>query len=153
VNLSNAGFSARSGLRLTSCSPQATGLSSTFPVRCARDTNRLMRGHRHQVNASVGAASALFPKFVLAAAPRYELRKVKGTSKFKTPVPALDLKFLFELAANAAGTSNRRHWHHTPSTSARSGVRLSPNPRPPHPTATFVTIASYPSYRARRASG
>jgi nitroreductase len=26
------------------------------------------------------------------------------------PVPLLDLKFLNELAARAAGTSNRRHW-------------------------------------------
>jgi len=26
------------------------------------------------------------------------------------PVPLIDLKFLDELAATAAGTSNRRHW-------------------------------------------
>src|SRR5258708_33601946 len=41
--------------------------------------------------------------------PLYELRKTKGTSKSQILVPLFDLKFPVELAACAAGTSNRRH--------------------------------------------
>jgi hypothetical protein len=39
----------------------------------------------------------------------HELRKQRGTSKFMILVPLFDLKFLNELAAGGAGTSNRRH--------------------------------------------
>jgi hypothetical protein len=47
-----------------------------------------MRKHRRQLDASVEASSARFPKFVHPRGifPR-ELRKGKGTSKFKIPVP------------------------------------------------------------------
>jgi hypothetical protein len=38
-----------------------------------------------------------------------ELRKAKGTSKPMMLVPLFGLKFLFEFAADGAGTSNRRH--------------------------------------------
>src|SRR5205085_6748533 len=34
----------------------------------------------------------------------------KGTSNYMILVPLFDLKFLNELAAGGAGTSNRRHW-------------------------------------------
>ena len=45
-----------------------------------------------------------------SSALRYELRKQRGTSKYVILVPLIDLKFLKELAAGDAGTSNRRHW-------------------------------------------
>jgi hypothetical protein len=47
-----------------------------------------MRKHRRQLDASVETSSARFPKFVHPRGifPR-ELRKGKGTSKFKIPVP------------------------------------------------------------------
>ncbi|MFL6970320.1 MAG: hypothetical protein ACJ8F2_00255, partial [Xanthobacteraceae bacterium] len=41
---------------------------------------------------------------------RHELRKQRGTGKFMVLVPLFDLKFLHELAAGTAGTSNRRHY-------------------------------------------
>src|SRR5438445_13757598 len=54
--------------------------------------------------------SARFSKFVIRyGTPLYELRKTKGTGKSWILVPLFDLKFLFELAARGAATSNRRH--------------------------------------------
>jgi hypothetical protein len=54
--------------------------------------------------------SARFPKFVIQGSILLnEFRKAKGTSKSMIPVRLFDLKFLIELAAGGAGTSNRRH--------------------------------------------
>jgi hypothetical protein len=54
---------------------------------------------------------ALVPKFGLPSQhPPNELRNVKGSSKYLILEPLFDLKFLIELAANGAGTSNRRRW-------------------------------------------
>ena len=51
-----------------------------------------------------------FPKFVIRLSNlAREFRKAKGTSKFLILVPLFDLKFLIEIAAREAGTSNRRH--------------------------------------------
>src|SRR5829696_1588075 len=56
-------------------------------------------------------ASAPLPKFVIHSSTfRHELRKQRGTSKSMILVPLFDLKFLNEIAARGAGTSNRRHW-------------------------------------------
>src|SRR5258708_12696457 len=55
--------------------------------------------------------SAPLPKFVIHRSNLlHELRKQRGTSKFMILVPLFDLKFLNELAAGGAGTSNRRHY-------------------------------------------
>jgi hypothetical protein len=55
-------------------------------------------------------ASARFPKFVTQGSTLLnEFRKAKGTSKSMILVPLFDLKFLIEIAAGGAGTSNRRH--------------------------------------------
>src|SRR5262249_32605157 len=55
-------------------------------------------------------SSAPLPKFVIhRSILQYELRKQRGTSRSIFLVPLFDLKFLTELAATAAGTSNRRH--------------------------------------------
>jgi hypothetical protein len=54
--------------------------------------------------------SAPFPKFVIHRGTLWhELRKQRGTSKYLILVPLFDFKFLDELAAGDAGTSNRRH--------------------------------------------
>src|SRR6202011_5917033 len=54
--------------------------------------------------------SAPLPKFVIyRSTPRHELRKQRGTASDFILVPLVDLKFLNELAAGDAGTSNRRH--------------------------------------------
>src|SRR5262249_30368128 len=51
-----------------------------------------------------------FPKFVTHGGTLlHELRKRTGTSKLMILVPLFDLKFLDEIAAGGAGTSNRRH--------------------------------------------
>ena len=56
------------------------------------------------------ASSARFPKFVIHGGMLWhELRKQTGTSKHLILVPLYDLKFLDEIAAGGAGTSNRRH--------------------------------------------
>jgi hypothetical protein len=52
--------------------------------------HRRSRGNNFQqeLDASVGATSARFPKFVTPAAISFhELRKAMGTGKFKIPVP------------------------------------------------------------------
>ena len=55
--------------------------------------------------------SAPLPKFVIHCSTlRHELRKQRGTGKFMTLMPLFDLKFLEEIAASGAGTSNWRHW-------------------------------------------
>jgi hypothetical protein len=55
-------------------------------------------------------SSAPLPKFVFHRGTLcHELRKQRGTSKFMFLVRLFDLKLLTELAANAAGTSNRPH--------------------------------------------
>jgi hypothetical protein len=54
--------------------------------------------------------SAPLPKFVIRCSTLgHELRKRRGTSNDLILVPLFDLKFLIEIAANGAGTSNRRH--------------------------------------------
>src|SRR5262245_61411384 len=56
------------------------------------------------------ATSAPLPKFVIHRSNlKHELPKQRGTSKSTILVPLIDLKFLNEPAATAAGTSNRRH--------------------------------------------
>jgi len=56
------------------------------------------------------ASSARFPKFVIRGGMLWhELRKRTGTSKHLILVPLYDLKFLDQIAAGGAGTSNRRH--------------------------------------------
>jgi hypothetical protein len=40
---------------------------------------------------------------------QHEGRKQSGTGNHGIPVPLVDLKFLNEFSAAAAGTSNRRH--------------------------------------------
>jgi len=66
--------------------------------------------------------SARFSKFVIRyGTPLYELRKTKGTGKSWILVPLFDLKFLFELAACGAATSNRRHWDPLVSSQRSSG--------------------------------
>jgi hypothetical protein len=47
-----------------------------------------------------------------------ELRKAKGASKINISSAAFDLKFQLRTRGHPAGTSNRRHWHHTTSPSA-----------------------------------
>jgi len=66
--------------------------------------------------------TARFSKFVIRyGTPLYELRKTKGTGKSWILVPLFDLKFLFELAACGAATSNRRHWDPLVSSQRSSG--------------------------------
>jgi hypothetical protein len=55
-----------------------------------------------------------------------------------------------KLVSQELGASFGRQ-DHTASPSASARVRLSQASRPPHPTARFVTIASRPSHRVRRA--
>jgi hypothetical protein len=46
------------------------------------------------------------------------------------PVPLFDLKFLEEIAASGAGTSNRRHWSSSAAITARNPDRFQPAIRP-----------------------
>src|SRR5437899_7892513 len=53
-------------------------------------------------------ASAPLPKFAIHRSTLWhELRKQRGTASYLILVPLIDLKFLNELAAGDAGTSNR----------------------------------------------
>src|SRR5262249_61940693 len=86
--------------------------------------------------------SARFPKFVIhGGLLGHELRKRTGTSKNLILVPLIDLKFLDEIAAGGAGTSNRRHFKDSSKSSstpaprtASSAVMVSLGERP---TATL----------------
>jgi hypothetical protein len=64
-------------------------------------------------NANFGTGRTLvpgFPKFVIRGGTLgHELRKQTGTSKVMILVPLFDLKFLDEIAAKTAGTSNPPH--------------------------------------------
>src|SRR5262249_13967154 len=59
------------------------------------------------------AQHALVPRFgsssYMATTSSTNFGTDKGTSKCTTPVPLIDLKFVNELAAGGARTSNRRH--------------------------------------------
>jgi hypothetical protein len=55
-------------------------------------------------------AGVPIPNFALSCGALWsELRNQRDTSKHLTLVPLFDLKFLDEIAAGGAGTSNRRH--------------------------------------------
>jgi hypothetical protein len=75
--------------RYIPCAMASTTYSTLFPaIGLFVTVIGAMRKHRRQLDASVEASSARFPKFVHPRGifPR-ELRKEKGTSKFKIPVP------------------------------------------------------------------
>jgi hypothetical protein len=75
--------------RYIPCGMASTTYSTLFPaIGLFVTVIGAMRKHRRQLDASVEASSARFPKFVHPRGifPR-ELRKEKGTSKFKIPVP------------------------------------------------------------------
>ena len=63
------------------------------------------------------------------------LRALPGDRAFLPPSPPRSV-----LLGSLTPASGRQD--HTTSPSARSGVRLRRHPRPPHPTATFVTCAT-----------
>jgi hypothetical protein len=62
-----------------------------------------------------------------------ELRKAKGASKINISSAAFDLKFQLRTRGHPAGTSNRRHWHHTTSPSAIRIATSNDALRPSHP--------------------
>src|SRR6476646_4272951 len=79
---------------------------SRAPMVLRMQSPRLLLPRSGSVFAS---ASAPFPKFVIHRGTlSHELRKQRGTSKYLILVPLIDLKFPNGLAADDAGTSNRR---------------------------------------------
>ena len=111
------------------------------------------------LDASPGAQLApAFRSSCTLAASTFTSRKAKGASKINISSAAFDLKFQLRTRGHSAGTSNRRHWHHTTSPSARrrSSARDKParsTPQSVHciPRPRFVTIGrSAPLCRAGR---
>ena len=100
------------------------------------------------------AKGRLVPAFRSSCAivgPLSRTSESKGHKQIYDSSAAFDLKFLLGLAAISAGTSNRRHWYHTTSPSARNIARQSMCRVHRIPRPTSVTIAKRPSYRARDA--
>jgi len=83
------------------------------------------------VGPQVNRSNAGFPCAVVYGL----LRALPGDRAFLPPSPPRSV-----LLGSLTPASGRQD--HTTSPSARSGVRLRRHPRPPHPTATFVTWAT-----------
>ena len=83
------------------------------------------------VGPQVNRSNAGFPCAVVYGL----LRALPGDRAFLPPSPPRSV-----LLGSLTPASGRQD--HTTSPSARSGVRLRRHPRPPHPTATFVTCAT-----------
>jgi hypothetical protein len=100
-----------------------------------------------KLDASLGAASARFPKFVRHRSdPCHELRKAKGTRDSGFSSAAFDLKFLSQIRGNF-----RRNFKSAAlgpySFAVRHGDRSSSEPqRPSHPASRIVTFAKRPSF-------
>src|SRR5271167_2368565 len=104
--------------------------------------------HSTKLDASVGASSARFPKFVRRCSTLFrELRKAKGTSKFMISSAVFDLKFLLrtrsKLCRNFKSAALAPHDFAVRELRPRQKRSL----RPPHPALTSVTIAKRPSRR------
>ena len=118
-----------------------------------RDFSVTVIGAMQSIVANLTPAKGrLVPAFRSSCAivgPLSRTSESKGHKQIYDSSAAFDLKFLLGLAAISSGTSNRRHWYHTPSPSACNIAR--PSMRRVHriPRSTSVTIAKRPSYRAR----
>jgi len=115
--------SLHAGLRLSSYSPRRPD----FVVSVACTSRRVGpdRADGRQSAKLMPALAQLAPAFQSSCAqhPLSRTSESKGASKINISSAAFDLKFQLRPCGNSAGTSNRRHWYHTTSSSAHDVTR------------------------------